>query len=171
MDIVPAGTADLSDIHGFVERGYRGDSARQGWTHEADLLGGQRTDLEELRLILDDPARTFLLGRIDGALAACIALQDKGEGLFYFGMLTIDPARQGQGLGKIMLEAAEAHVRALGAHRMEAQVIRQRDELIAWYERRGYALTGETRPFPMHDPRFGLPKRDDLEFVVMEKTL
>ena len=171
MDIVPAGAADLPQIHAFVERGYRGDSARAGWTHEADLLGGQRTDLEELRLILDDPTRTMLIGRIEGELAACIALQDKGEGLFYFGMLTIDPVRQGEGLGKVMLAAAEDHVRSLGAARMEAQVIRQRAELIGWYERRGYALTGETRPFPMHDPRFGLPKRDDLEFVVMEKPL
>lgn len=171
MDIVPAGAADLPHIHEFVERGYRGDSARAGWTHEADLLGGQRTDFEELRLILDDPMRTMLLGRIDGELAACIALQNKGDGLYYFGMLTIDPVRQGQGLGKVMLTAAEDHVRSLGAARMEAQVIRQREELIAWYERRGYVLTGETRPFPLDDPRFGLPKRDDLEFIVMEKAL
>jgi len=50
-------------------------------------------------------------------------------------------------------------------------VIRQRPELIAWYERRGYRLTGERRSFPYGDERFGQPNRDDLEFVVLEKTL
>ena len=50
-------------------------------------------------------------------------------------------------------------------------VVHIRDTLIAWYERRGYALTGETRPFPHGDDRFGKPLRDDLSFVVMEKVL
>lgn len=171
LSITPAGNADLSALHALIEGGYRGDSARRGWTHEADLLGGQRTDLHELQLLLDDPTQEILLGRLGGDLVACVSLADKGDGLFYFGMLTIDPARQGEGLGRLMLDYAEAHARDLGAVRMEATVIRQRDELIAWYERRGYARTGETRPFPMHDPRFGEPKRDDLEFLVIEKPL
>ena len=50
-------------------------------------------------------------------------------------------------------------------------VIAQRAELIAWYERRGYARTGEARPFPYGDPRFGEPRRDDLSFLVLEKPL
>jgi hypothetical protein len=53
---------------------------------------------------------------------------------------------------------------------MEMQVIAQRDELIAWYERRGYALTGETRPFPYDEQRY-TPKREDLAFVVLAKGL
>ena len=54
---------------------------------------------------------------------------------------------------------------------MEMTVIANRGELIAWYERRGYVLTGERRPFPLDDPRFGLPKTRDLAFVVLEKPL
>ncbi|MBW0143859.1 GNAT family N-acetyltransferase [Sphingomicrobium clamense] len=171
MKIESATVEHIPVLHRLIESAYRGDSARGGWTHEADLLGGQRTDPNELAILLDDPTQTVLIGRIDGDIAACIALTDKGDGLFYFGMLTIDPERQGQRLGSLMLEAAERHVVSLGAVRMEAQVIKQREELIAWYERRGYARTGETRPFPYGDPRFGDPKRDDLEFIVLEKPL
>jgi len=54
---------------------------------------------------------------------------------------------------------------------MRITVIVQRTELIEWYERRGYRRTGETAPFYYGDPRFGLPKRDDLSFIVMEKPL
>jgi hypothetical protein len=50
-------------------------------------------------------------------------------------------------------------------------VIAQRVELIAWYERRGYSRTGETRPFPYGEERFGRPRRDDLHFVVLAKSL
>jgi hypothetical protein len=68
--------------------------------------------------------------------------------------------------------AAERTARDLfGATRMEMTVIVQRAELIAWYQRRGYRPTGETRPFPATDPRFGLPRRNDLAFVVLEKAL
>ena len=87
-------------------------------------------------------------------------------------MLTVDPQRQSAGLGRMILAAAEDHAAAhFAATRIEMTVIAQREELIAWYERRGYAPTGEQRPFPHDDPRFGLPTRDDLAFVVLEKTL
>ena len=99
-------------------------------------------------------------------------MTDKSGGLAYLGMLTVDPARQSAGLGRMILAAAEDHATAhFAATRIEMTVIAQRPELIAWYERRGYALTGEQRPFPAHDPRFGLPQRSDLAFAVLEKTL
>jgi hypothetical protein len=50
-------------------------------------------------------------------------------------------------------------------------VIVQREELIQYYERRGYCRTEQREPFPYGDPRFGLPKRPDLEFIVLEKQL
>ena len=136
------------------------------------MLDGQRTDLAALESMLDEPAQQMLVLRDNEVLRACVALTDKGEGLAYLGMLTVDPARQSAGLGRLILAAAEEHAAAhFGAKMIEMTVIAQRDELIAWYERRGYALTGEQRPFPAHDPRFGLPRRDDLVFVVMKKTL
>jgi len=162
---------DLPALHALVESAYRGASARRGWSHEADLLEGQRTDMAALDAMLGDPAQHLLVFRDNDRLRACVALTDKGSGLAYLGMLTVDPQRQAAGLGRLILAAAEEHAAAFGASRVEMTVIAQRTELIEWYQRRGYALTGEQRPFPHGDPRFGLPRRDDLVFVVLEKTL
>ena len=168
----PATPDDVPALRALIESAYRGDSAKVGWTHEADLLGGQRTDEAELRDILADASRIILLAEIDGALTGCVQVADQGRGLAYLGLLTVDPARQAGGLGRLLIEAAEAEAAArFAATRMEMTVIRQRAELIAWYERRGYRLTGETRPFPLDDPRFGLPRTRDLAFVVLEKPL
>ena len=171
MHLQPATSDDLPALHALVESAYRGASARRGWSHEADLLEGQRTDLAALAAMIDDPAQHLLAFRDNDVLRACVAVTDKGDGLAYLGMLTVDPHRQAAGLGRLILAAAEDHAAAFGARRVEMTVIAQRAELIAWYQRRGYALTGEQRPFPNGDPRFGLPKREDLVFVVMEKAL
>ena len=163
---------DLPSLHALIEAAYRGDSARVGWSHEADLLDGQRTDLAALEQMLADPAQHLLVLRDGDALRACIALADKSGGLAYLGLLTVDPESQAIGLGRMLLAAAEDHAaQCFAATRIEMTVIAQRDELIAWYQRRGYAPTGERRPFPHGNPRFGLPRRDDLEFVVMERRL
>lgn len=168
----PATSSDAAALHRLVESAYRGDSAKAGWTHEADLLGGQRTDEAELLDILASASRVILLAEVEGVLTGCVQVADQGEGLAYLGLLTVDPTRQAGGLGRLLIEAAEAEARSrFAATRMEMTVIRQRSELIAWYERRGYALTGETRPFPLDDERFGLPQTRELEFVVMEKAL
>ena len=172
MELEGASSADLPALHALIERAYRGDSAKQGWTHEADLLGGQRTDIDALAEMLADPSQELLLWRDCESPAACVALTDKGEGLAYLGLLTVDPERQSDGVGKRLLAAAEQWAACrLAANRIEMTVIVQRAELIAWYERRGYRQTGERRPFPYGDPRFGDPCRDDLEFTVLEKTL
>lgn len=162
-----ATAADVPALHALVERAYRGDAARAGWTHEADLLGGQRTDPEALVDMLADPAQSILV--TGDPIAGCVALRRLGDRA-YLGMLTVTPDDQARGLGRALLAAAEAMARGGGLAVVEMTVIRQRTELIAWYERRGYALTGETRPFPMDDPRSGLP-RQSLSFVVLEKRL
>jgi ribosomal protein S18 acetylase RimI-like enzyme len=172
MHLDPATPADLPALHALIESAYRGDSARAGWSHEADLLDGQRTDLAALDTMLGDPAQHLLVLRDNEVLRACVAVTDKGAGLGYIGLLTVDPQRQSAGLGRMILAAAEDHAAThFAVSRIEMTVIAQREELIAWYERRGYARTGEQRPFPAHDPRFGLPRRDDLAFVVLEKAL
>jgi len=164
--------ADIAVLHGLVESAYRGASARSGWTHEAELLDGQRTDREELEAIVADPARQLLLAHAGDELVGCVCIEKKNDERAYLGMLTVDPEKQSGGLGKQLIAAAEqAALERFGAAVMEMTVIAQRAELIAYYERRGYTLTSETRPFPMHDPRYGLPKRNDLYFVVMEKAL
>jgi ribosomal protein S18 acetylase RimI-like enzyme len=167
-----AAAADIPALLDLVHSAYRGDRARAGWTHEADLLDGQRTDAEGLQAIIADPNQRLLLADQDGALAGCVQISDQGGGTAYLGMLSIAPERQAAGLGRALIAAAENHARRLfGAKNMEMTVIRQREELIAYYERRGYARTGEERPFPLDDPRFGVPKRRDLSFVVLAKAL
>ena len=167
-----ATAADLTALHMLVESAYRGDSARRGWSHEADLLDGQRTDAQELNGLLADPAQVVLVAEQEGALIGCVAVTGQGRGAAYLGMLSVDPDRQAGGLGRRLVRVAEQHAaERFGATRMEMTVIHCRAELIAWYERLGYGLTGERRPFPMQDPRFGLPRVDDLTFVVMARDL
>jgi len=103
---------------------------------------------------------------------ACCQLERRDEGVAYFGMFAVRPRRQGSGLGRRLLAAAEDYASShWSASAMEMTVIVQRDELIAWYVRRGYVRTQETRPFPYGDLRFGRPRRDDLAFVVLRKPL
>lgn len=167
-----AGTGDIPALHALVERAYRGDTARGGWTHEADLLGGQRTDPAALEAILADPRQRILLAIGNDLPIGCVQISAIGGGSAYLGLLTVDPPRQAGGLGARLISAAERHaVAAFDARAMEMTVIRQRAELIAYYERRGYMQTGEERPFPLDDPRFGLPRTRELSFVVLVKPL
>ena len=168
--IRPAAAADLLALHALIERAYRGDGARAGWTHEADLLGGQRTDLAALQAMLADPDQ-HLLTWGDADLVGCVAVTQKAGGRAYLGLLTVSPEAQSAGVGRRLVAAAEACARKLDASVMEMTVIERRAELIAWYKRRGYRVTGARRPFPREDPRFGLPKVRDLDFVVLEKAL
>lgn len=166
-----AEATDIDRLERLIQSAYRGDSARLGWTHEADLLDGQRTDRVALEAILADPTEAIVLAERGGLLIGCVRITSLGDGVSSLGMLAVDPVRQGGGLGRHLIAEAEAHARRSGGLRMEMTVIVQRVELIAWYERRGYRLTGETRPFPATDPRFGVPRRSDLGFVVLEKAL
>ncbi|WP_415642414.1 GNAT family N-acetyltransferase [Sphingomonas antarctica] len=170
-DIRAATAADLTPLRALVESAYRGDSARRGWTHEADMLGGQRTDEDTLGAIIADPQQRILLAERDGALAGCVQLTAKNDGTAYLGLLAVDPELQTGGIGAKLIATCEAAARdEFHATRMEMTVIDGRTELIAYYQRKGYALTGERRPFPMGDERFGLPQQQ-LEFVVLEKAL
>lgn len=173
MSLTLASPADLPAVVALVNSAYRGDSAKQGWTHEADLLGGQRIDLERLAADVQKPGARLGVWRDEphGDILACVWLEPAGEAKLYLGMLTVRPDLQGRQLGRRMIAAAEDLARAEGMKTMRMTVIAARAELIAWYERRGYARTGETQPFPYDDERFGLPQRDDLSFVVLEKPL
>jgi len=160
--------ADAPALRALIERAYRGRAARAGWTHEADLLDGPRTTPAAIDDILADPAQRVLLRHADAALVASVVVANCGDGTAYLGMLAVDPAAQAQGLGRALIDAAEAFAaREWGATRMEMTVIHVRAELIAYYERRGYALTGETRAWP---PYVVLPERP-LELVVMAKAM
>jgi ribosomal protein S18 acetylase RimI-like enzyme len=166
-----ASVADALALASLVNSAYRGDSSRSGWTTEADLLDGQRVDEEGLAATIAEPDNVVLLHEEDGAPVACVHLERRADEC-YLGMLTVRPTAQNARLGRRMLEAAERWaVERWGVQAMSMTVIVQRSELIAWYERRGYQRTGERKPFPYGDPRFGLPRRDDLAFAVLRKRL
>ena len=161
---------DFSDITKLVNAAYRGETSKEGWTTEADLLlGEKRTDVATLAAEWEQPGTAILkLEDEEGALFGCVLLRHSEAGL-YLGMLSVWPWLQAKGVGKWLMEAAETHALQLNCHRIYLTVISARTELIAWYQRRGYLLTGETKPFP-HDPEFGVATQP-LQFVVMEKWL
>jgi len=167
-----ATSTDVGAIVGLVESAFRGEASRAGWTTEADLLDGRRTGPDEIAAILASPEQRILVVRDPaGELLASVVLKRDGEAA-WLGMLSVRPTRQGAGLGRQVVAASEEWVREhWQARRMRMTVIVQREELIAWYERRGYRRTGETAPFFYGDERFGRPKRDDLSFIVLEKPL
>ena len=158
---------DVPAVVELVESAYRGDRSRGGWTTEADLLGGQRTDAEEVRSLISRRGSLILLAEEADELLACCHLERREAGNAYFGMFAVRPDRQGTGLGKRVLAEARRIAASWGCHRIVMTVIRQRTDLIAWYRRLAFEPTGETEPFPYGNERYGLPKRDDLEFAVL----
>ncbi len=171
MQLERATPADLPTLHALVERAYRGETARAGWSHEADLLTGDRTSVAELQSFID-AGDYLLVWRDNGTIRACARLVLLNLELVYLGMLTVDPSLQGEGLGKRLLAAAETYARdVLGAERMEMQVFSRRRELLSFYDRRGYRPTGERRPFPYDEWPHAGAQFDDLEFTVLEKRL
>jgi predicted N-acetyltransferase YhbS len=166
VEIRPARPADVEALVALVTSAYRGESSRAGWTTEADLLDGGRTDAAEVRELLPD----LLVATEGDELVGCCVLSARGQN-GYFGMFAVRPTLQGGGVGSALLTAAEARARQLGLRHVEMTVLSVRSELVAYYERRGYVDTGETRPFPYGIERNGVPRTDDLAFTVLVKDL
>lgn len=169
FEIIPSVVSDASELDLLVNSAYRGDSSRQGWTTEADLLDGTRTDAAALQDIIRLPGHCILKYVEAGKILGCVELRNEGKKL-YLGMLTVMPNLQGKGIGKELLKAAELEGKKQNCQSIFMTVISVRKEIIEWYERHGYKNTGEHKPFDISDPRFGQPKFK-LDFVVLEKLL
>jgi len=167
--ITSATIEDSQALSALVNSAYRGDSSRQGWTTEADLIDGTRTDAAAIRDLIQTPGTTLLKYMEDDQLLGCVEIRNE-HGKLYLGMLTVLPSLQGKGLGKKLLKAAEDEAVKRQCTSLFMSVISVRKELIDWYIRMGYRLTGERKPFAFNDPRFGQPKTN-LEFVMLEKIL
>jgi predicted N-acetyltransferase YhbS len=166
-----AEAADIPAVTALINSAYRGESSAVGWTTEAKILKGQRIDESGLARAMAEPETLFLLCFQGDDLIGSVQLQKRAEGLGYLGMFVVRPGLQGRGLGRRFMREAEATARRLWAvTRMTMTVICLRGELIAYYERCGYVLTGERLPFPFED---GLSTAlvDGIELAVMEKDL
>ena len=175
MDAAPAlrlaTAADVPAVVARVESAYRGEGSRRGWTTEAHLLDGQRTDVTAVADLVSRPDSLVIVAEADGGIVGCVHVEAAG-GVAHLGMLAVDPLRQAGGLGRRLVAGAErSAVERFGAQAMELDVIAGREDLIAWYERRGYAFTGGMTAFPYGDDRFGLPKTPGLHFRTMRKSL
>lgn len=166
-----AGAGDAPALVALVESAYRGDASRVGWTTEADLLQGQRTDLDGVLAAIGAATGRIVLAERGDDLLACANIERHGDWC-HFGMFSVRPALQGAGIGAALLAECERIARDdWGLREVRMSVIWMRHELIDWYRRRGYVDSGERKPFPYGDARFGLPLRDDLEFLVLSKAL
>lgn len=162
-------TQDIPALNILINSAYRGESSKKGWTTEEHLLGGIRTDEANLGELLQKENATILKYTENNQLIGSVYLEKQADKL-YLGMLTVSPELQGGGVGKKLMQAAEDFAQDARLSKISMTVISVRRELIAYYERRGYKSTGETKPFPMTDPKFGLPKQF-LEFIIMEKAI
>ena len=162
---------DVPGLEALIESAYRGDESRAGWTTEADLVVGRRLAPGALARVVDAPEGCMLVAEDRGSVVGCCQVERRGDGTAYFGMLAVRPRAQGGGTGRALVGAAERTARERwSASRMTLQVISVRTELIDWYRRLGYRLTGATRPFP-YDIASDRPTRPDLEFAVLAKSL
>jgi ribosomal protein S18 acetylase RimI-like enzyme len=169
MNILVATQEDVPELVALINGAYRGEGAKKGWTTEADLLDGTRTDDVHLAKLIGDPGGVLLKCLNDEErIIGCVNLQKHGNKL-YLGMLTVSPELQGGGVGKRMLEAATDYAGQQQCAAIYMTVISVRHDLIAWYERHGYKKTGERKPFPV-GPAFGIQKQP-LEMIVLEKSI
>jgi len=163
-----ASVDDAAALTALINKAYRGKSAEKGWTTESHLLDGLRIDEETLMAYILDKDTTILKCIINNELTGCVYLNQDNTDL-YFGMLTVDPDKQNTGTGKLLLKHVEWFAKERSCTRVHMTVISVRDELIAWYERRGFKNTGEVKPFPT-DTKFGVQKQP-LQLIVMEKPI
>lgn len=167
--ILSAIPADVPMLNALVNSAYRGEVSKRGWTTEANLLDGTRIDEDILKELIQRSDTTVLTYREDEELLGCVELRKENHRL-YLGMLSVKPDTQGKGIGKKLLVAAEIFAKENKINTIFMSVISVRQELIDWYVRHGYTLTGERKPFIVPDERWGIPKAS-LEFVYLEKKL
>jgi len=153
VEIRPAQPEDAPAIAALVNRAFQ---------VEAFFTTKDRTSVAEIAAMFE--RGSFLLAEQDAALVGCVFVEPKGE-RGYFGLLSVDPLRQGSGIGGRLVDAAEEQCRRAGCRAIDIRVVNLRKELPPYYRGRGYQETGR-EPFPT-----GEPTKLPCEFVVMSKSL
>jgi ribosomal protein S18 acetylase RimI-like enzyme len=167
--ITKATLQDIPALNILINSAYRGETSKKGWTTEANILEGKRTNEEELTETIQNPKNTILKYTDNDQIIGSVLLVEKEDQL-YLGMLTVSPELQNSGIGKKMLAEAENHAKALGLSSIIMTVISVREELIAWYKRHGYVDTGEREAFPESEIHITISDVP-LEFIYLEKSI
>lgn len=173
IEFTQADESYVDSIVELVNSAYRGETGKQGWTTESDLLDGQRVDADRIIANINKDNSVILIAEDEDnedQLVACLHLEKQDEKC-YMGMITVSPQMQDKGIGKLLIEEGEAFAQFWDCTHIFMTVISVRSELISWYQKLGYKKNGEKRPFPYGDERFGIPKVKDLEFIVLEKKI
>lgn len=157
--IEKADNHDAAAIVDLIQRAYRGNESKKGWTSEADLIDGTRTTLAEIQAELDNPQTLILVATsATGDIIGCAGITYAGRSC-EFGKFAVDPNQQANGIGKMLLEASEAAAKShFGVSLMTMLVVDGRFELEAFYKRRGYSRTGK------HLKMSEVNNRDDITF-------
>lgn len=175
MFVAPVTEADFGEVVHLANWSYRGaEGAVQSWNIESGYIEGPRLTLDRLREELEQKRDGTLLTfreTAEGPILGTIWAHPMGGDVWHLSLLTVRPDRQSEGFGRRFIQAGEEYARDHGAKRIHLSVLSVRRELLEWYARQGYRLTGETEPYPSGDSRLGKPLQDDLHFVVMVRDL
>lgn len=163
--------ADIAEIMDVVNLAYRGGKSSVAWKNENHLVQGPRIIKEDLeKYVQADGSIILLLRTTSGVLAGTVHVEKHGDEA-HIGMLSVHPDYQNFGLGKRLLIIGAAYAREEFHCRVAKMfVFGGRQELLAWYTKMGYELTGETLPF--FGPESGLTALvENAHFVVVAKNL
>ena len=174
MDITSFRTANLNDVAALVQlvnTAYSPEPGLGSWTDESGFFHGTRTSEQALKKLLVENDSVVLLGLHEDVIVACVHLE-KSKNHAHIGMLAVNPACQCAGIGKQMLAQAEAYaIRYFNVKKFVLIVISLRDELIAFYLRRGYQKTNHTIDYAQLCGEACDAKIDGLKFAVLEKLV
>jgi N-acetylglutamate synthase-like GNAT family acetyltransferase len=171
LNFPAASTEQSEEITALVNSVYRGDNSRKGWTTEADFLDGIRITEEKVAEIVSAENNVIILAVLDSKIIGCVHLEKKGD-YCWLGLLSVDVNCQTYGIGRMLIQTCETFAREkFACNEMKMKVVGIRTELIEYYKRRGYQLTGEREDFKASRDTFGEPKTRKLYFEVLRKRL
>lgn len=163
-----ASKSDAEAITQLVNKAYRPETGTAGWTHESGLVSGDRASVGQVSEVMSKPDSVILVGLYDSEIVACVYIEKDGNNC-HIGMLAVNPMLQGAGVGKKMLAYAEWYASEYyGSEKYIMVVVSSRNELIAFYLRRGYQQTGSVMDYPL-SAGAGTPKHADLKIEALEK--
>lgn len=166
-----ATNADSESIAELVNQAYRPKLRHPAsWTHESDLLSGNRINAQQIVEILSKPDSMILVGTKAAEIMACVQVEKNGNDS-YIGMLAVHPMLQGAGVGSQLLTQAEQYaLEVFEAKKFIMVVVSARSELISFYIRRGYRQTGNIMDYPILKG-VGIPKNPNLKIEILEKQV